>query len=92
MEADSEAVEDCFPKTFVTMVYRTIIVSGSAMLDLIRISKTSNLRAAAAAAAATTATTKYVPHKQPCRTSETSPVGVVRLHNWDRAGTAAMSQ
>lgn len=91
MEADSEAVEDCFPKIFVAMVYWTIIVSGSARLDLIRISKTSNLRAAAAAAA-TTATTKYVPHKQPCRTSETSPVGVVRLHNWDRAGTAAISQ
>lgn len=60
------------------------------MLDLIRISKTSNL--AAAAAAATTATTKYVPHKQPCRTSETSPVGVVRLHNWDRTGSAAISR
>ena len=89
MEADSEAVEDCFPKIFVAMVYRTIIVSGSAMLDLIRISKTSNL---AAATTTTTATTKYVPHKQPCRTSETSPVGVVRLHNWDRAGSAASKQ
>lgn len=32
MEADSEIVEDCFPKIFVAMVYWTIIVSGSAML------------------------------------------------------------
>ena len=54
------------------------------MLDLIRISKTSNLAAAAA-------TTKHVPHKPPCHTSETSPVGVVRLRNWDRAGSAATS-
>ena len=92
MEADSEAVEDCFPKIFVALVYWTTSVSGSAMLDLIRISNTSNLAAAAAGAATTTATTEYVPHKQPCRTSETSPVGVVRLHNWDRAGSAAISQ
>ena len=54
------------------------------MLDLNRISKTSNL-------AATTATTKHVPHKPPCHTSETSPVGVVRLRNWDRAGSGATS-